>query len=76
MKTANFTEFRKHAAEFLNAVEKGEVVRILRHGKAVADITPIMKEDKPSWKKAPPQLPLNGVSLSKAILQDRKESFR
>ena len=76
MKTANFTEFRKHAAEFLDEVEKGEVVRILRHGKAVADISPVLMEDKPSWKKAPPQIPLSGVSLSKAILQNRKDASR
>lgn len=76
MKTVNFTEFRKHAAEYLDEVEKGEVVRILRHGKAVADFTPIHVENKPSWKKAPPQLSLSGVSLSKAILQNRKDADR
>ena len=76
MKTANFTEFRKHAAEFLDEVEKGEVVRILRHGKAVADISPVPMTDRPSWKKAPPQLPMSGVSLSKAILENRKDNKR
>ena len=76
MKTVNFTEFRKHAAEFLDAVEKGEVVRILRHGKPVADFTPVPSEDKPSWKKGPPQISLSGVSLSKAILQNRKDASR
>lgn len=76
MKTANFTEFRKHAAEFLNEVEKGEVVRILRHGKPIADIHPVPAEDKPSWKKAPPQLGLSGRSLSRAILENRKDAGR
>jgi prevent-host-death family protein len=76
MKTVNFTEFRKHAAEFLDDVEKGEVVRILRHGKPVADFTPVAKEERPSWKKGPPRIPLSGVSLSKAILRNRKESSR
>lgn len=56
--------------------KKGEVVRIFRHGKAVADITPILVQDKPSWKKTPPQLPLSGVSLSKAILENRKDAVR
>ncbi|HLP43464.1 MAG TPA: type II toxin-antitoxin system prevent-host-death family antitoxin [Fibrobacteria bacterium] len=74
MKTTNFTEFRKHAAEFLDEVEKGEVVRILRHGKAIADICPVNMEDKPSWKKEPPRISLSGVSLSKAILQNRKDA--
>jgi prevent-host-death family protein len=76
MKTVNFTEFRKHAAEYLDMVEKGEVVRILRHGKPLADLTPVPQENKPSWKRAPPQVHLSGVSLSKAILQNRKESSR
>ena len=76
MKTVSFTEFRKHAAEFLDEVERGEVIRILRHGKAVADISPVHVENKPSWKKTPPQLPLSGVSLSKAILQNRKDADR
>jgi prevent-host-death family protein len=74
MITTNFSEFRKHAAEFLDEVEKGEVVRILRHGKAVADIRPVLADDKPSWKKKPPQIPLSGVSLSKAILGNRKDA--
>lgn len=76
MKTVSFTEFRKHAAEFLDEVEKGEIVRILRHGKSVADISPVHVEDKPSWKKTPPQLSLSGASLSKAILQNRKDAPR
>jgi prevent-host-death family protein len=76
MKTTSFTEFRKHAAAFLDEVERGEVVRILRHGKAVAVISPVPSGDKPSWKKAPPQLPLSGVSLSKAILRNREDDSR
>ena len=76
MNTANLTEFRKHAAAFLDVVETGEVVRIFKHGKAIADISPVHVEDKPSWIKAPPQLPLSGVSLSEAILQSRKDPVR
>jgi antitoxin (DNA-binding transcriptional repressor) of toxin-antitoxin stability system len=76
MKTASFTEFRKHAAEFFDFVEKGEVVRILRHGVPIADITPVALRGTPSWKKVPPLLPLKGASLSKALLKNRKESSR
>jgi antitoxin (DNA-binding transcriptional repressor) of toxin-antitoxin stability system len=76
MKTTNFTEFRKHAAEYLDLVEQGETVRILRHGKPVADFSPVPNEDGPSWKKAPPQVVLSGVSLSKSILQNRADSTR
>ena len=76
MKTANFTEFRKHAAKFLDQVERGEVVRIIRYGKHVADITSVVQESAPSWKSAPPQLKLKGVSLSQAILRNRREATR
>jgi antitoxin (DNA-binding transcriptional repressor) of toxin-antitoxin stability system len=72
MKVTNFTEFCKHAAEFLGEVEKGEVIRIFRHGKAIADITSVMQKENPSWKKVPPAIPLRGISLSKAILKNRK----
>ena len=76
MKTANFSDFRRHATEFLDEVEKGESLRMLRHGKPVADLTPILQGRKPSWKNAPPQIPLNGISLAKAILQNRKDAVR
>lgn len=76
MKTANFSDFRKNAAAFLDAVEKGEVVRIMRHGRPVADLTPVAAEGKPSWKQAPPVIPLKGASLAKAILDNRRASNR
>lgn len=72
VKMTSFSEFRRNAADFLDQVEKGEVVRIMRHGKPVADLTPVSGEAKPSWKNAPPQIPLKGVSLAKAILDDRR----
>ncbi len=74
MKITSFSEFRKHAAAFMDEVEKGETVRILRHGKPVADFTAVVREETPSWKKSPPQIALNGSSLSKAILRNRKDS--
>ncbi|HET9788852.1 MAG TPA: type II toxin-antitoxin system Phd/YefM family antitoxin [Pyrinomonadaceae bacterium] len=40
MKTLSFTEFRKRASEILTLVEKGETVRVIRHGKTVAKIVP------------------------------------
>lgn len=70
MKTITFTEFRKHATEFLDEVEKGEVVRILRRGKAIADLSPVLEKVQPSWRN--PKFALSGVSLSNAILQHRK----
>ena len=51
MKTLSFTEFIKRASEILSLVEKGETVRVIRHGKTVAKIVPAETEEKsPSWK--------------------------
>lgn len=73
MKVATFTEFRRNASAYLKAVEEGERIKILRRGKPIAEIIPIMKEDAiPSWKKPGLQLRIEGVSLSEVILSERE----
>ena len=75
MKTLSFTEFRKRASEILTLVEKGETVRVVRHGKPVAKIVPPDVEEKlPSWKRPGLRLVRPGASLSKAILEERRKS--
>ncbi len=75
MKTMNFTEFRKNASEVLYRVERGEVIRILRHGKAVAKISPAeRRETKPAWKQPGLRLVISGSSLSKAVMEERRSS--
>lgn len=71
MRQATFTEVRNHAKAFFDIVATGESVRVLRNGKPIADIVPIAT-DLPSWKrrKAQPLL-LDGVSLSRLILEER-----
>ena len=77
MKTVNFTEFRQKAAAYFDAVEHGETVRVLRHGKPVAEIVPtLFDENELSWKQPGLRLSIKGASLSRAILQERKESKR
>ena len=72
MKQATFTELRAHAKQYFDIVEAGESVRVLRNGKAIADIVPVMA-DLPSWKRRKDQpLVLDGVSVSRMILQERK----
>ena len=72
MKQATFTEIRNHAKQYFDLVESGEVVRVLRNGKPIADIVPIMA-DLPSWKRRTAQpLVLNGVSVSRLILEERE----
>jgi len=69
MKQATFTELRAHAKQYFDI---GESVRVLRNGKAIADIVPVMA-DLPSWKRRKAQpLVLDGVSVSRMILQERE----
>lgn len=73
MKTITFTEFRKHASILFSAVEEGEVITVLRHGKPIAEICPPSKsEGLPSWKKPGLRLSIKGTELSSAILEERE----
>jgi antitoxin (DNA-binding transcriptional repressor) of toxin-antitoxin stability system len=76
MKTVSFTEFRKRASTLFSDVEKGEVIMVLRHGKAVAEISPVgaTEPGKPAWKKPGLRLSVRGCSLAKAILDERETS--
>jgi len=78
MHTIALSEFRANASAMIDLVEKGETVRILRHGKPVAELVPlttIASAKVPSWKRPfePVQLP-PGASLSDAVLGERNES--
>ncbi len=74
MKTITFTEFRKNASMFFSEVENGETILILRHGKAIAEISPPTQEGLKmvSWKRPGLKLSMKGISLSKAILEERE----
>lgn len=78
MHSVPLSEFRANASAMLDLVEKGETVRILRHGKPVAQLVPVAAEEParvPSWKRPfePVVLP-EGVSLSQAVLDERNEA--
>lgn len=71
MRQATFTEVRNHAKAFFDIVESGESVRVLRNGKPIADIVPVVA-DLPSWKRRNAQpLVLDGVSVSRLIVEER-----
>ena len=71
MRQASFTDVRNHAKQYFDMVESGESVRVLRNGKPIADIIPIIS-DLPSWKQRKVQpLVLDGVSISQMILDER-----
>jgi antitoxin (DNA-binding transcriptional repressor) of toxin-antitoxin stability system len=72
MKQATLTEVRKHAKLYFDLVESGETVRVLRNGKPIADIVPVVS-DLPSWKRRKAQpLVLDSVSVSRMILEERE----
>jgi antitoxin (DNA-binding transcriptional repressor) of toxin-antitoxin stability system len=71
MVAVSFTKFRQNAKDYFDAVEKGEKIRVLRHGKVIAEIVSPDRK-KPSWKKNISPLVIPGVSLTKSLMKDRK----
>lgn len=75
MREATFTELRNHAKQYFDLVESGESIRVLRNGKPIADIVPVLA-DLPSWKRRKAQpLILDGVSVSRMILEERESGW-
>jgi len=71
MRETTFTELRNQAKQYFDLVEAGEVVRVLRNGKPIAEIHPVAKP-LPSWKKRPAQpVAVSGVEISRLILEAR-----
>jgi len=77
MRAVTFTEFRKNASALFSAVENGESIQIIRHGKPIAEILPFReKADKtPSWKKRRVRKVIKGEALSSMILRDREPTI-
>ena len=73
MQETSVVDLRKNIKHYFDAVQKGEVVRIYRNGKPIAEIVPIPKGDR-SWKRHTPRVTVPGLSLSREILKDRVES--
>ena len=71
MRETTFTELRNQAKQFFDLVEAGEIVRVSRNGKPIAEIHPIPK-DLPSWKKRPARpLLVGGAEIGQLILTER-----
>ena len=76
MKTVTVSELRKNVRKYIDCVEDGERVRIIRHGKLIAEIQPVNGGRSASWRKPGLRLRIPGVSLSRALLEERRESKR
>ena len=73
MRSVSFTEFRKNSSAYFNEVEKGETLRITRHGHVIAEIIPATDvEGPPSWKRPGLRLAVRGAALSDVILEERR----
>lgn len=74
MKTLSLSEFRAHASEMVDLVQRGETVRILRHGKPVAELVPVRGDEArvPSWKRPFDAVPApQGKTLAQRIVEER-----
>ncbi len=73
MKTVNLTEFRSHTSGMLTEVEEGQTIIILRHGRPIAEVSPVRHpaHRRPSWKQPALRLAAKGAGLSSAILEER-----
>ncbi len=75
MRAVSFSEFRRNASALLDLIERGEVVQILRHGRAIAKVVPCEGNDTtPAWKQRGLRIIAPGASLSKAVLEERRSS--
>ncbi len=70
MPDVNFTELRNKASEYIDRTERGETIRIFRHGKLVALLVPPGLEGRRPFSEP---LYRPGVSLSAAVLAERAE---
>ena len=78
MHTVPLSEFRANASAMLDLVEKGETVRILRHGKPVAELVPLQPgppAKTPSWKRLITPLHIvrpDGKTGAQLIIEERE----
>jgi prevent-host-death family protein len=77
MKTIAVTDFRRNASGFINEVEHGETLILIRRGKPVAEIIPFSgnPQKSPAWKQPGVPLQIEGSDLSSAILEEREASI-
>ena len=81
MLTMPLSEFRANTSAMMDLVEQGETVRILRHGKPVAELVPVRPgmagQLLPSWKRPIEAVRYAGLSVpsgAAAVVDERKVS--
>jgi prevent-host-death family protein len=77
MQIVPLSEFRANASAMLDLVVQGETVRVLRHGKPVADLVPVQDgpaDRLPSWKRRIQPLQIqrpDGKTGAQLIVEER-----
>ena len=76
MTTLTFTDFRKRASGVLSDVEKGEAFVIVRHGKPIAELSPVRPAitHEPAWRRRGLRLVAPGAILARAIIDERERA--
>ena len=72
MKTLSLSEFRAHTSEMVDRVQRGETVRILRHGKPVAELVPVSAPGVPApprWKQPATPFPIQAAAGAASALE-------
>ena len=81
MQSIPLSEFRANAAAMIDLVERGESVRILRHGKPVAELVPVSRDTAPrlpSWKRVIEPLQIqrpDGKTGAQLIIEEREAGW-
>ncbi len=81
MQTIALSEFRANASALIDLVAHGETVRILRHGKPVAELVPVkapQTDRVPSWKRPIDPLHIvrpDGKSGAQLMVQEREAGW-
>lgn len=73
LKETTLTEWRNHAKDYFDIVERWSPVRVFGNGKPIAEIVPI-RSGIPTWQRPVTPLTIKGLSLGLGILGDREES--
>jgi antitoxin (DNA-binding transcriptional repressor) of toxin-antitoxin stability system len=55
----------------MTAVEHGETLVVVRHGRPIAEVLPAANES-PSWKRPALRLATKGAGLAAAIVEERE----
>ncbi len=81
MRSIPLSEFRANASALIHLVEQGETVRILRHGKPVAELVPPRPhpdDELPAWKRPFEPLKItrsDGKTGAQLIIEERESGW-